>query len=215
MRQAKLKKTTLPKKLKDLEQEYDNWYRKFPKKWVIPRRDMFIVESLRPYGPFHSILDVGCGNGHTLVVLREAYPEANLYGLDLSSVGLKQAKQKVPSLHTVHNSLERFKPDEPIDLIVNLGTMEHVEKIEEGLQHLIKLNPKYCYFEAPNNLAYSPGEEGYKRLSCGSRQIEWHLTRNSWEKLFKKAGLIIEKSLKGDRPPWEFVWILRCGNQSM
>jgi SAM-dependent methyltransferase len=187
--------------------EYDRHYRVNPKKWGGQARDDFAVAALREWD-IKTILDVGCGNGHTLAKLKEAFPLAYLWGLDPSPVACDLA-HKNSGAQTVTGFLEEYNPGMKFDLVINLGTLEHLENPLVGLIKMRELTGTVCYLEIPHNLLYSPGEHGYRRLTTRSRQIEWHLERGEWEVLIQQAGFTIEKSLTGLNEAWEFCWMLK------
>jgi len=46
-------------------------------------------------------------------------------------------------------------------------------------------------------------------LERGSRQMEWHLSKQSWEKKILEAGFEIVDQFKGVKSWWQFIWILK------
>lgn len=190
-----------------LEAEYDDWYRNNPKKWTEPNRNEFLVSALEGYSSPKNIIDIGCGNGHTLERLSSAFPDAELYGLDLSGEALKLVKERLPNATTIHSTLKGYTGNR-FDLVVCMGTGEHFEDLDKNLVLLKRLTHRICYFEVPNNLSYDPGEETYRRLSKGSQQWEWHLPKKAWEAKLLKAGFRILEGFTGQKVTWEFIWIL-------
>jgi hypothetical protein len=69
------------------------------------------------------------------------------------------------------------------------------------------------YVELPNCLAYKsnkePGVESFHVVNQGNRQWEWHLKRETWEKIFIEAGFEIAESIEGPAIQWSFIWVLR------
>ena len=57
-----------------LIQEYDDWFRTKPHKWTSRERNGFMLDVLDRYPEPEMILDVGCGNGHTLKAIQDVYP---------------------------------------------------------------------------------------------------------------------------------------------
>lgn len=63
------------------------------------------------------ILDLACGTGYALPLLKQAYPKADIYGVDCSMAMLRQAQNKQASL--VANDVEQLAfADNSVDLIV-------------------------------------------------------------------------------------------------
>jgi SAM-dependent methyltransferase len=192
---------------KELQKEYDAYYTQNPKKWSGEARDDFAVQALLPYNP-RTVLDVGCGNGHTLKKLGDAFPTAKLYGIDVSPVGCKLARQN-SGAQVDCVFLADYQPGIKFDLTICLGTAEHFEKPLEGLKKIRALTSKICYLELPHNLLYSEGPVGFRRLTTRSQQLEWHLTRGEWESIIADAGFEVVEALEGPNPAWEFIWILK------
>jgi SAM-dependent methyltransferase len=187
--------------------EYDKYFTDNPKKWGKTPRDEFAVNAVRKYAP-KTILDVGCGNGHTLSYFGKAFPKAELFGIDISPVASDLArKNSRATVETVF--LEDYHPPIKFDLVINLGTLEHIESPVDGLRKMKELTGGICYLEIPHNLLYSEGEKGFRRLTTRSKQIEWHLERDDWEDIIRQSGFTIEQSLRGLNEAWEFIFILR------
>ncbi len=55
--------------------------------------------------PGESILDIGCGNGHILIEVKEKFHK--LYGMDISPSRLQEAKKKIEELY--HSDISKFK----------------------------------------------------------------------------------------------------------
>lgn len=64
------------------------------------------------------IVDLGCGPGHWTARLAQAYPQATIYGVDLSPQMLAQAEHCYPQLNWVHASATQLPfPDQSVDFV--------------------------------------------------------------------------------------------------
>jgi trans-aconitate methyltransferase len=189
---------------------YNDIYRRNPAKWsTAVERDVvaFFCLSGLTNNP-KSVLDVGCGNGHTLAYLKSKWPDAEYTGVDISDVALRLAKIRLPD--------GEFYQDIPAgqwDVITIMGVAEHFENPSEQLRIIGKhLTPQgYLYLEVPNCIAYSPDKsEGFRKTHAGADQSEWHWQRNTWNQAIQDAGLAIIRSFVGPVPAWQFIWILRA-----
>lgn len=74
------------------------------------------------------VLDVGCGQGRYLSLLRAEFPDAEILGVDFSEVAIAKARQNHPSVRFHVGSAEDLSvvPDASVDLLVNVEVMEHV-----------------------------------------------------------------------------------------
>jgi len=196
----------------ELIKKYDEYYAKDKSKWAIEERDRLAFETIVEYVPEpKEILDVGMGNGHTIYYFSKRLPHTKFYGIDLSTVAVELAQKKVPDAQLEVAFLTEYKTRKKFDVIICLGTAEHFRELEENLACMKSLLRKdgICYVEIPNNLAYDKGEHIFRQLRGGSRQYEWHLPKEAWEKLFTQTGFEIIKFYKRDKAQWEFTWILR------
>jgi len=63
-----------------------------------PHRDA-IVDALQPLPPFVSLLEVGCGPGVNLWRIQEAYPRADLTGIDVSPFAIDEGIRRFEHAH--------------------------------------------------------------------------------------------------------------------
>jgi SAM-dependent methyltransferase len=197
--------------LDDLVREYEAFYRDDPERWTAD--DSALCWRVSFYQPTPArVLDVGCGNGHTLAAMQAIYPSAQMYGIDLSRTALHLAAGRVPGGMFDQSFVEGYHPDVRFDVITVVGVAEHFIDPAIGLTCIARLLAEggICYIEVPHNLAYSPGTHSYRRLGSGSGQMEWHLERAEWERLIGNAGFTVLEALKGDSVVNEFVWVLRA-----
>jgi S-adenosylmethionine-diacylgycerolhomoserine-N-methlytransferase len=66
------------------------------RKFYLLGRDRLIA-NLQPE-PGHSVLEIGCGTGRNLILAYGRYPDAEFFGLDLSSAMLRTADAKIASV---------------------------------------------------------------------------------------------------------------------
>lgn len=194
-----------------LVDEYNAFYLDSPNRWASASHDEYVYKTVAPYGPAVNLLDIGCGNGHTLQYFSERWTKSRCVGVDLSDVAIELAQKRLPSGTFIcefweTSALVNF------DMVLCVGTAEHFPDPLAGLKRLhdALTDDSIAYLEAPNCIGY-PGakqEEGFRRIQIGSRQTEWHLYRDSWEVLIDKAGLNIRQSKTGPTIYSEFVWIL-------
>jgi trans-aconitate methyltransferase len=198
-----------------LIKEYNKFYKRNPEKWTSDERDEVTYQNIAGYLkqiPW-TVLDIGCGNGHTIAYLHKKWPETDFAGIDLSPEAIAIAKKKAPSAQFFEGFLDKIKSDRQFDVVILLGVAEHFEDIVPNLILVRKLinHNGIAYIEVPNCIAYptSAPVEGFRRVEFGSRQTEWHLLRETWEKHLSDAGLEIVQSLNGPHDPPEFIWIVK------
>jgi SAM-dependent methyltransferase len=195
---------------------YDRLYKANPHKWEMEIYDQLAFQTLSGYfggSRPKNLLDVGCGNGHTLRYFADRWPEVVYTGLDISNEAIQLAHKRVPGASFFCGALEDTVMPKKYDCIISLGVVEHFDDLAKSLKKIRRMLAKkgICYIEVPNCIAYpeSIHEEGYRETNVGSRQEEWHLFRPTWELIIAEAGFEIVSSLEGINLQSEFVWLVR------
>lgn len=203
-----------------LVDQYNTIFRNKPTKWASNGRNAFAFNHLSQYGEPKRMLDVGCGNGHTIQYFSAPWKHTEFWGVDLSDEAIRLAKERVPQAHFVRGFICAFPEEHPevkdFDLVTLLGVIEHFSNPRTGLEKIATLlSPKgRVYIEAPNCLAASPDQgEGFRVLANGSGQWEWHYKRETWEGIFTRSGYKIVANIKGPGQLTEFVWVLERNGQ--
>ncbi|NRP70458.1 Trans-aconitate 2-methyltransferase [Ensifer psoraleae] len=80
-------------RLMDQMYRYQRYIYDFTRKYYLFGRDTLIRELNPPPGA--SVLEVGCGTGRNLAMIGELYPDARLFGLDISAEMLATARTKL------------------------------------------------------------------------------------------------------------------------
>jgi len=141
------------------------------------------------------ILDVGCGDGFHLSLLRE-YGKKNwtLEGIDLDRRAIKAATQSGLKVHL--GSVEEIDlPNENYDLIFMIQTIEHVEKPDAVLNAIHKLLRKGGQLVIVTDNTGSIDFKFFRRHHWGGYHFprHWNLfNRHSLTKLAENTGFEIE-----------------------
>jgi ubiquinone/menaquinone biosynthesis C-methylase UbiE len=86
----------------------------------------------------HSILDLGCGEGTRLGLIKG--DGKNLTGIDVSEMAIKKAKAKYPQNSFVSGNIEKLPfPDGSFDFVYSAFVFEHLDKPEEVLQEALRV----------------------------------------------------------------------------
>lgn len=96
-------------------------------------------------GPDHTVLDIGCGAGYFLCMIRDRYlargVDPAIVGIDISEAQLsymaqRMEKEKIPAL-AIHASGEYLPfPDNSFDLITCSEVLEHIRNPERALREM-------------------------------------------------------------------------------
>ena len=83
------------------------------------------------------VLDVGCGRGRFLRILKSKFPNAQLYGLDISE---KMLSFCPPGVETICGSILNIRyPDAYFDCIFCVETLEHALRIESAIKEMVRI----------------------------------------------------------------------------
>lgn len=105
------------------------------------------------------ILDFGCGDGNSSVYLRKHFPNATIFGIDVSEESIRQAqkKQVIDTTFAVFDGLKIPFNIEEFDLIFTSMVFHHIEHhLHEGIlleiKRILKKGGRFYNFEHnPNN----------------------------------------------------------------
>ncbi len=97
-----------------------------------------------------SILEVGCGEGFVLSILKEVFPQAKLLGVDISRQALDKAKQRVPqAVLELADASKLNYDDNSFDLVVCLEVLEHLPDPTVVAQEMLRVSKKYIIISVP------------------------------------------------------------------
>jgi len=155
------------------------------------------------------ILDYGCGQGGWIQLLSMTFPDAKIYGIDISDTAIVKARKRYPehAFSTFDGARAPF-PDESFDLIFSFHVLEHVHDIEGSIRDISRITQKGGYaciiFPCGNKNSLEEKAvclmERGKVPSCDGRTVHFyevpdgHLRRMTSEEtisLFAKQGLKI------------------------
>lgn len=101
-----------------------------------------IVNMIRSLS-FESVLDVGCGSGLLLSVVREKYRAKKWMGTDVSSNAVSIAKKNLPEGDFFVNDITLSSLPVKSDLVLCCDVLEHVEDYKSALKHIHEMTGKY------------------------------------------------------------------------
>jgi trans-aconitate 2-methyltransferase len=101
------------------------------------------------------IYDLGCGPGNSTALLRGAYPQAKLVGLDNSTTMLTKARQDLPQVQFIEGDLAAWPGDPNADLLYANASFQWVPDHVSVLLRLLKglKTGGVLALQMPDNLA--------------------------------------------------------------
>jgi len=90
-------------------------------------REYFIRKLLKNISKRHmDVLELGCGKGDNLILIKKLYPHYAIYGIDLSRAGILIGKEKGPDINFFVGDFTKLKLKKKFDLVLSVETFEHL-----------------------------------------------------------------------------------------
>ena len=108
------------------------------------------VKSIINKLSFNSILDVGCGEGVILQILKKELQDKKCVGIDLDTIHVKMSASNAPfcnyNIATIYSL--PFK-DNSFETVLCLEVLEHLEFLEKAIQELKRVSFKNILISVP------------------------------------------------------------------
>lgn len=143
------------------------------------------------------ILDVACGKGMFLDVAKKK--NLDVFGLDISDIAIKRAKQRIPEGKFVVGSGEEMPyQNEEFDYITCLGSLEHFPSPSKGISEISRVLKRdgVAMIYVPNLMfighIYMTKKYGIMPSEGQQSFSEVFYTYKGWEELLDNNGLHVE-----------------------
>jgi 2-polyprenyl-3-methyl-5-hydroxy-6-metoxy-1,4-benzoquinol methylase len=191
---------------------YDEFYKMGPLNLAVWYR-FLLPDLLRELKPETTLLELGCGQGQILRLLKEHSPirEENIYGIDQSKVAVDFTRNLLPKAHLGTGDIYHLDlPRNQFDVCLLMEVIEHLEEPIAGLQqiHAVMKRGGILYISFPNfmNLPWLPVRILAEKLNRPNwvvlQPVDKIYTTRHVQKLAEKAGFELEKGIgSGYGPP--------------
>jgi methionine biosynthesis protein MetW len=159
------------------------------------RKDLEVIAGLVP--PGSRVLDLGCGNGTLLALLRDTRGCSG-YGIELDDAKLLECAQR--GVNVIQRNLDEglaIFGDASFDVVLQLGTLTNLHRTEELLRETVRVGrvgivslPNFAHW--PNRLAVLRGRMPVSK----ALPYQWYDTPNvrfgthaDFELLARRCGL--------------------------
>jgi ubiquinone/menaquinone biosynthesis C-methylase UbiE len=89
--------------------------------WWYQALRQHVVNSINVSGPAFSVLDAGCGSGGMLATLRDAFPDADLTGIDESEHAIELSRDRQTGAHLQRAGVHELPfPSDTFDFVLSL-----------------------------------------------------------------------------------------------
>jgi len=170
--------------------------------------DQFFKALLSFDFEFERALDAGCGEGFAAMNLSAKYPDARLFGVDISDQAVRMAKETFPEMPAIVGDVTMLPfNDKQFDLVTSLEVLEHLPQPELAVEMYRKLSRRYVLLSVPNEPIFRT-----LRMLEGNDIFQWgdhpeHI--NHWN-YFSFARFLERNGLKviARRVPFPFTWVI-------
>jgi trans-aconitate 2-methyltransferase len=85
------------------------------------------------------VADLGCGPGNSTELLRAAWPDAVITGVDNSPAMLEKAQKALPDCQFVNADISQWRPEQPLDVLYANASLQWVADHKTLFPHLASL----------------------------------------------------------------------------
>ena len=137
-----------------------------------------------------SIVEFGCGEASNLVSVGQRFPNAELYGFDISETALQRARSHVKGRFSLLD-IQKEAPNRRFDLSICSDVLEHLEDDVAAIEHIHEVTNRYALISTLQG-----------RMRAFEKQIG-HLRnykRGELQRLLASAGFEIAKVIEWGFP---------------
>ena len=96
-----------------------------------------------PRDQIQTIADIGCGEGSNLAYLRSQFPQARLFGFDVSQTAMDAARRRVQAEFALLD-IQKQIPPQKFDLVVCSDVVEHLEEDLNALRNIRQVTNRFA-----------------------------------------------------------------------
>ncbi len=119
-----------------------------------------------------SLIDVGCGGGNFLNSVNHYFPNAKLFGVDVSEIAIENLKKN--NIDGTCNSLYDFSTKIKFDYITASQVLEHLNRPHDFIKKITEIAKPNATF-----MIDVPASDGYAAKKYKENWVHWDLPRHS------------------------------------
>jgi ubiquinone/menaquinone biosynthesis C-methylase UbiE len=168
------------------------------------------------HGPMDRLLEIGCGNGHLLALIRDGHPETELVGMDISPEMVQLARTRnISSCQVAEGDVRALTyPDDAFDVVVSerclinildteaQGTaLEEVARVVRPGGHVVLIE---AFTDGLENLNRARGELGLPPIPMTHHNLWFH---KAWflERIRSAFDVVTPENGDAHLPPTNFL----------
>lgn len=155
-----------------------------------------ILNGVRP----RQILDIGCHGGTFTEIISQKFPQAKVFGIDISPEAIKYGRKRRPKINfQVANAQQLPFPDKSFDLVTCFDTFEHLPDSQTVLVEIKRVltdNGEVIFLIPTENLLFKMVWWFWTKFGPGRVWWETHIQNfngHKLDKILEKGGFEIDK----------------------
>jgi len=138
--------------VKDIEKEKIDaakWWAEYQSTYFLDLQlqTKIIISTLRKYPDIKSVFEFGCHAGRNLYYIKQEFPDAEVYGIDVNQEAVKIGKNKFALPIEVGNELSLLLiRDNAYDVVFTVSVIDHLLEPEKICKELTRISETYCSF---------------------------------------------------------------------
>jgi len=160
-------------------------------KWLILERNKILQKYFNIIeGNEKSVIEIGCGFGSNISLLKETLPNCNCFALDNSIEAVNLVKQRIPNTVLADASDTKFD-NETFDLVYSSGLMEHFrdeKPLIDEWKRILKPNgimvtfipARFSLWQLYQIMHFGNWQHGYEKSYTQKMLIDLFLS-NNWK----------------------------------
>jgi trans-aconitate 2-methyltransferase len=128
------------------------------------------VAHLQQLAP-KNIVDLGCGPGTSTGILRQAFPQARILGIDSSPAMISKAKAVLPGVTFLENNAAAWRPGPETDLVFSNALFQWVPDHHQVIREILQAMRRGATLaiQMPDNL----GEPSHRLMAEVASRTPW------------------------------------------
>ncbi|MFC1800479.1 class I SAM-dependent methyltransferase [Nanoarchaeota archaeon] len=157
------------------------------------------IRKIRP----QTLLDVGCGEGYTTILIKKEFPELQVEGFEHDEDTVKKANSIHKELDVKKGDITNIeKENNSFDLVLSSEVLEHLKNPEIAIKECKRVSKQYCIFTVPNEPFFRLANLARLRYISKLGNPPGHI--NHWTK--SQFSYILRKEFESVTIKTSFVW---------